>query len=148
MGQGFTNSTINGIRYILRCHRIGGQFFLLFLLLHPIPLISSRSKNRLSPGLSTILANQPPCEKKSDACFRCCIFHEAHCVYCVTSALLRIFIFTYQASEKVAHTHLHTYVHYMYIFFLDKLRKFTISDFPKQTHFGHILITLFFFFTL
>ena len=30
-------------------------------------------------------------------------------------------------------------------FFLDKLRKFTISDFPKQTHFRHILITLFFF---
>ena len=31
------------------------------------------------------------------------------------------------------------------LFFLDELRKFTISDFPKQTHFGHILITLFFF---
>ena len=34
-------------------------------------------------------------------------------------------------------------------FFSDELlRKFTISDFPKETHFGHILITLFFFFTL
>ena len=30
-------------------------------------------------------------------------------------------------------------------FFSAELRKFTISDFPKQTHFGHILITLFFF---
>ena len=30
-------------------------------------------------------------------------------------------------------------------FFLDKLRKFTISDFPMQTHFGHILIIFFFF---
>ena len=29
-------------------------------------------------------------------------------------------------------------------FFSDELRKFTISDSPKQTHFGHILITLFF----
>ena len=34
------------------------------------------------------------------------------------------------------------------LFISDELRKFTISDFPKQTHFGHILITLFFFFTL
>ena len=25
---------------------------------------------------------------------------------------------------------------YMYFFFFDKLRKFTISDFPKQTHLG------------
>ena len=37
-------------------------------------------------------------------------------------------------------------------FFSDKLRKFAISDFPMQmvmqTHFGHILITLFFFLTL
>ena len=33
-------------------------------------------------------------------------------------------------------------------FFSDELRKFTISDFPKQTNFGHILITLFFFFTI
>ena len=32
-------------------------------------------------------------------------------------------------------------------FFLDELRIFTISDFPKQTHFGHTLITLFFSFT-
>ena len=88
-------------------------FSLYYLLLHPIPLFSSRrSKNRLS----TILANQPPCEKKSDACFRCCIFHEAHCVYCVTSALLRIFIFTYQASEKVAHARPATYMYNMYIF--------------------------------
>ena len=31
------------------------------------------------------------------------------------------------------------------LFFLDKLRKFTISDFPKQTHLGYALITLFFF---
>ena len=35
--------------------------------------------------------------------------------------------------------------HYMYFFFLDELRKFTISDFPKQMHLGYILITLFFF---
>ena len=34
---------------------------------------------------------------------------------------------------------------YMYFFFLDELRKFTISDFPKQTHLGYTLITLFFF---
>ena len=32
---------------------------------------------------------------------------------------------------------------YMYFFFSDKLRKFTISDFPKQTHFGHISIAHF-----
>ena len=30
-------------------------------------------------------------------------------------------------------------------FFLDELRKFTISDLPKQTHLGYTLITLFFF---
>ena len=29
-------------------------------------------------------------------------------------------------------------------FFSNELRKFTISDFPKQTHFGHTFITLFF----
>ena len=29
-------------------------------------------------------------------------------------------------------------------FFSDELIKLTISDFPKQTHFGHILITFFF----
>ena len=28
------------------------------------------------------------------------------------------------------------YVDYMYFFFSDELRKFTISDFPKQIHFG------------
>ena len=33
-------------------------------------------------------------------------------------------------------------------FFLDELRKFTISDYPKQTHFGYTLITLFFSYTL
>ena len=33
-------------------------------------------------------------------------------------------------------------------FFSDELRKFTISDFPKQTHFGDILITKNLFFTL
>ena len=32
----------------------------------------------------------------------------------------------------------------MYLFFLDELRKFIISDFPKQTHLGYTLITLFF----
>ena len=38
---------------------------------------------------------------------------------------------------------------YVYkFFFTDELRNFTISDFPKQRHFGHILITLYFFFTL
>ena len=37
---------------------------------------------------------------------------------------------------------------YVICFFIDELRKFTISDFPKQTHFGHILINLFIFFTL
>ena len=34
---------------------------------------------------------------------------------------------------------------YVIFFFSDELRKFSISDFPKQTHFGHILITIFFF---
>ena len=34
---------------------------------------------------------------------------------------------------------------YMYFFFLDELRKFTISDFPKQMHLGYTLITLFFY---
>ena len=33
---------------------------------------------------------------------------------------------------------------YVIFFFSDELRKFTISDFPKQINFGHILITLFF----
>ena len=33
-------------------------------------------------------------------------------------------------------------------FFLDELREFTISDFPKQTHLGYTLITLFFPYTL
>ena len=33
-------------------------------------------------------------------------------------------------------------------FFLDGLRKFTISDFPMQTHLGYTLITLFFSYTL
>ena len=41
-----------------------------------------------------------------------------------------------------------TYLPYMYFFFLDELRKFTISDFPKQTHLGYILMTLFFSYTL
>ena len=41
---------------------------------------------------------------------------------------------------------IHTYIYIICnFFFSDKLRKFSISDFPKQTHFGHILITLFFF---
>ena len=31
------------------------------------------------------------------------------------------------------------------LFFSDELRKFAISDFPKQTHFGDILITSFYF---
>ena len=41
-------------------------------------------------------------------------------------------------------------IHYMYFFFLDELRKFTIciSDFPKQIHLGYTLITLFFSYTL
>ena len=39
--------------------------------------------------------------------------------------------------------------HYMYFFFLDELRNFTISDFPKQTHdLVYTLITLFFSYTL
>ena len=29
---------------------------------------------------------------------------------------------------------------YVWIFFLDELRNFTISDFPKQTHLGYTLI--------
>ena len=37
---------------------------------------------------------------------------------------------------------------YMYFCFLNKLRKFTISDFPKQTHLGYTLITLFFSYIL
>ena len=37
---------------------------------------------------------------------------------------------------------------YMFFFFLDELRKFTISDFPKQMHLEYILITLFFSYTL
>ena len=32
----------------------------------------------------------------------------------------------------------------MYFSFLDELRKFTISDFPNQTHLGYTLIALFF----
>ena len=37
------------------------------------------------------------------------------------------------------------YVHYMYFFFLDELREFTISDFPKQMHLGvHINHFIFF----
>ena len=40
------------------------------------------------------------------------------------------------------------YTLYMYFFFLDELRKFTISDFPKQTHLGYTFITLFFSYTL
>ena len=39
-------------------------------------------------------------------------------------------------------------VRYMYFFFLDELIKFTISDFPKQTHLGYTLITLFFSYAL
>ena len=31
----------------------------------------------------------------------------------------------------------------MYFFFLDELRKFTINDFPKQTHLGYTLISFF-----
>ena len=37
---------------------------------------------------------------------------------------------------------LHTYQHYMYFFFLDELRKFTISDFPKQQHLGYFIFFL------
>ena len=36
------------------------------------------------------------------------------------------------------------YVCYMYFFFFNELRKFTISDFPQQTHLGYTLIKLFF----
>ena len=37
------------------------------------------------------------------------------------------------------------YVYRLYVlFFLDELRKFTITYFPKQTHLGYTLITLFF----
>ena len=32
----------------------------------------------------------------------------------------------------------------MHFFLLDEFRKFNISDFPKQTHLGYTLITLFF----
>ena len=41
------------------------------------------------------------------------------------------------------------YMYYIYVIFFSRTKsaKFTISDFRKQTHFGHILIT-FFFFTL
>ena len=39
---------------------------------------------------------------------------------------------------------MHTYIHYMYFFFFDELRKFTISDFPKQMHLGYIYHFIYF----
>ena len=40
------------------------------------------------------------------------------------------------------------YTYTICTFFLDELRKFTMSDLPKQAHLGYTLITLFFSYTL
>ena len=55
---------------------------------------------------------------------------------------------TQESVSKIINSQKLAQVLYMYFLFLAELRKFTISDFPKQTHFGHILIILFFFFNL
>ena len=50
-----------------------------------------------------------------------------------------------QVSKRNVHCRFCTVPTLYVIFFLsDELRKSTISDFPKQTNFGHILITFFF----
>ena len=60
----------------------------------------------------------------------------------------KMYLIMYPTSELEFCTYLFldSTIH-MYFFFLEELRKFTIIDFPKQTHFGRILINLFFFFT-
>ena len=60
-------------------------------------------------------------------------------------------VYSYQQAaylKKTDNVHMRSLFGIVHImcnfFFSDELRKFTISDFPKQTHIGHILITLFF----
>ena len=67
--------------------------------------------------------------------------------YRVTKMDVEVKIFFLQIYFSLIEKRLY-YTRYMYSFFSDELRKFTIRDFPKQTHFGPILITLLFFFTL
>ena len=70
-------------------------------------------------------------------------------IVCIrTNCLGRFFYRQDNLSQEILTKIILIRIYYMYFFFFDELRKFTISDFPKQTHLGYTLITLFFSYTL
>ena len=90
---------------------------------------------------------------------RKCILYCIHTLWKTTSKEYFVFLHAYSALVSIHSTYMYlnnslawcveVYTNLcMYIicnfFFSEELRKFTISDFPKQTHLGYTLITLFF----